>query len=171
MSLNINVLKDFNVFLDGDNYAGKTKSTQLPKLANVLEGYRGAGMLAEDQVRLGYEALEAEVTMGSWEPSVFKRVAHMAGSSFLVFRGAIVNERQNVTKAVVVEMEGFISEGDPGSIEPGKLGENKFSFKCHSYKMTIDGEVIHDVDIQSGRAVIDGVDQYQEIADAIRLMD
>lgn len=170
MSLNINVLKDFNVFLDGDNYAGKTKSFQLPKLANVLEEYRGGGMLAADQVRLGYEAMESEFTMGSWEPEVFKRVAHMAGSSLLVFRGALVNERQNTTVPVVVEMEGFISEGDPGSVEAGKLGENKFSFKCHAYKLTIDGVVIHDVDIQQGKVVIDGVDQYEAIANAIRLL-
>ena len=169
MSLNIRVLKDFNAFLDGENYAGKCKTVQPPKLANILEDFRGGGMLGNDKVRMGYESLEAEITMGSWEPSVLKKVAHMAGSSLLVFRGAIVNERANTTEACVITMEGFISEGDLGSFESGKLGELKFPFKCHSYKLEVGGEVLYDIDIQAGRAVIGGVDQYEAIASALQL--
>lgn len=167
--LKINVIKDFNVFINGDNYAGKAKSITLPKLANILEDYRGAGMLAADQVRLGYEKLEAEVVMGSFEPAVFAEVGHMTGSTLIEFRGALVNERENKTSEVVVSLNGFISEGDPGSWESGKLGENKFAYKCNAYKLTVDGEVVHDVDIEKGKVVVGGVDQYEQIANAIRL--
>lgn len=170
MSLNIDVIKDFNVFVNGENYAGKAKSLTLPKLANVMEDYRGAGMLAADQVRLGYEKLEAEIVMGSFEKEVFKEVAHMTGSTVLEFRGALVNERKNTVSECVITMDGFVSEGDPGTWESGKLGESKFSYKCHAYKMVVDGDVIHDVDIESGRAVIGGVDEYAAIAKALRLI-
>ena len=169
MSLDIRVIKDINGFVDGVSYAGKAKTLTLPKLANVLEDYRGAGMLAADQVRLGYEKLEAEIVMGSLEPEVLKKVAHMTGSTVLVFRGALVNERKNQISPVVVTMDGFISEADGGSWEPGKLGETKFAYKCHAYKLEVDGEVIHDLDIEQGRAIIGGVDQYGEIAKALQL--
>lgn len=169
MSLNINVIKDFNVFVNGDNYAGKSKSLTLPKLANVMEEYRGAGMLAADQVRMGYEKLEAEVVMASFEPAVMKEVAHMTGSTVMEFRGAMVNERKNEVAEAVVTMDGFVSEMDAGSWESGKLGEVKFAYKCHAYKLVVGGAVIHDVDIEKGKAVIGGVDQYGQIANALRL--
>lgn len=112
MSLNIRVIKDCNAFIDGDNYAGKSKSVTLPKLANILEDYRGAGMLAADQVRLGYEKLEAEITMGSFEPAVFAKVAHMTVSTVMEFRGALVNDADRsfvLTKIFKKESIGVIS--------------------------------------------------------------
>ena len=39
------VLKNYNVFVDGDSYAGTAKTIELPEIVKKTEEYRGAGMI------------------------------------------------------------------------------------------------------------------------------
>lgn len=39
------VLKNYNLFNDGESYMGQVEEVTLPKLARKTEDYRGAGLL------------------------------------------------------------------------------------------------------------------------------
>ena len=56
------VLKNFNVRVDGDSYAGTAKTINLPEIVKKTEDYRAAGMIGDIKLDMGFEAMESTVT-------------------------------------------------------------------------------------------------------------
>lgn len=73
------VLKNFNVFVDGDSYAGTAKTIELPEIVKKTEDYRGAGMIGDIALDMGFEKLEATITFTGVDRRHFARLCQMFG--------------------------------------------------------------------------------------------
>lgn len=153
------VLRDINLFVDGRGYAGKVMEFTLPKLTVKTEEFRAGGMDAPVELDMGLEKLEADFSLDSVDPDALRLWGLAQGEQpALTFRGA-VEDRSGTTKAIVARTRGQIKEVDYGSWKPGEKATLKFMAAVDYYKLEIDGETIHEIDVENYTRIVNGVDQ------------
>ena len=155
-----NLLKDCNLFVDGRGYAGQIEEITPPKLATKDEELRAGGMDAPVDVAMGMEKLTCDFSLVSYEPEVLKLWGLAPGNeSQVTIRGALESEQDGTVKAVVMNLTGRLRESDPGTWKPGERATLKGSMTLTYYKLTVDGETTHEIDVPGYKRIIDGVDQ------------
>ena len=158
-------LKHFNLFNDGNIYGGIAKTVTLPKLARKMEAYRGGGMDGPVKADLGFgdDGIVLEWTLGGWDLIALRQYgATRADGVPLRFAGSVQREDDGGTSAVEVAVRGRHEEIDFGDSTPGEDTEHKVSTTCTYYKLTVDGEVIVEIDLLNFVFIVDGVDLLAE---------
>ena len=163
----IDVLRNCNLFVDGRGYAGRVVSVTLPKLAVKTEEHRAGGMDAPVEIDMGLEKLEAGWTMSSVDADLLKRWGLAPGRTTpCVFRGALQSE-DGAVKAVAATCRGLVREADYGDWKPGEKAELKIMMAVRRYRLDIDGETVHDIDVDNMVRIVDGTDQLAALRAAL----
>lgn len=144
-------LKNMNVFVDGHSWAGVAETVTLPKISKKTEDYRGAGMLGDVVLDLGYEKLEMEIAYAGFDPKQYKQLSR-CGTSDLPIRYVGAYERQDTCtiQNVEVYVRGQAVELDPGDSTLGEKSEIKMSYTLTYFRMDVDGETIVELDFING---------------------
>lgn len=163
-------LKHFNVFNDGESYMGQVGEVNLPKLTKKMEEWRGGGMNGPIKVDLGQEALSMEWTCGG----IMKRVLQQYGvlkhdGVQLRFSGSYQAEDSGDPDSVEVVVRGRHSEVDFGSGKPGDDTAFKVTTEISYYKLSINGEVLIEIDLMNMIERVNGVDLLAKHRTAIGL--
>ncbi|WP_321367922.1 phage major tail tube protein [uncultured Desulfuromusa sp.] len=160
------ILKNLNLFVDGRGQAGKIEEFTPPKLTIKTEGFRAGGMDTEAKHDMGMEPLEASATLQSYDAQLFKLFGLTKGSNHpLTGRGAI--DRDGTIVPVLINMRGTLTEIDQGSWKPGDKGAVKLKWELTYFKQSIDGAVVHEIDVENMIRIIDGTDQLADQRAAI----
>lgn len=158
-------LKNFNVFVDTHSWAGLAESITIPKITKKTDDYRGAGMIGDVALSMGYEKLEGEVVYAGFDVKQYRQLG-VCGTSDLPVRFVGVYERQDncTTQNVEIYMRGQGLEIDPGETKNGVRTEIKMSYNFTYYRMEVDGVVQVELDY------INGIERFgdTDIAEAIR---
>ena len=153
------VLRDINLFVDGRGYAGKVMEFTLPKLTVKTEEYRAGGMDAPVELDMGMEKLECDFSLDSVDRDALRAWGLVESEKPpLTFRGAL-QDKDGTVRAVIVRTRGVIKEVDYGSWKPGEKATLKFMAAVDYYKLEIDGETIHEIDIENYTRIVNGTDQ------------
>lgn len=165
-------LKYLNLFNDANSYQGVVEEVTLPKLTRKLEAFRGGGMNGSASVDLGLDdgALDAEITLGGIEAQIYKQwgIAKVDGVP-LRFVGSFQRDDTAEIVAVEVVMRGRFSEIDSGNYKQGDNTQTKLSAKNTYYKLTMDGNVLIEVDTVNMIEIVNGVDLLEKHRSAIGL--
>lgn len=163
-------LKNMNMFNDGVSFVGVASEVVLPKLTRKLEEFRGAGMNAPVEADLGMEKLEAEHTYAGLVREIFNQfgLARVDGV-LLRFAGAYQRDDTGDVDAVEVVMRGRHSEIDGGSSKAGDDTEFKVKSSLSYYKLTINNEVVIEIDILNMIELVNGEDRLADQRAAIGL--
>ncbi len=164
-------LKNFNLFVDGNNYAGLVEEATPPKISIKNEEHRAGGMDGPIPLDMGMEEFSLEMTIAENNADLLKATGILnAKETQFTLRGAMNNDASpGDTKAIVVNGRGGISEADLGSWKSGDKTQLKLTAKLKAYKLTIDGDVIYDIDFMTMKRVINGTDQLESQRGAIGL--
>ncbi|PRC90981.1 phage major tail tube protein [Solimicrobium silvestre] len=163
-------LKDFILFNDGQSYMGKVPELTLPKLARKMEEYRAGGMTGPIMVDFGSEAITLEWTTGGVVVDALKQyAANRHNAVQLRFAGAYQNDDTGEVAAVEVVVRGRHQEIDMGSAKHATETAHKFNTACSYYKLSVDNEVLIELDFMAGVELIGGVDRNAGIRKAIGL--
>jgi P2 family phage contractile tail tube protein len=153
-------LKNFNLFVEGEGYAGRVIKGKPPEVKVKKEEHRAGGMDTPLSLDQGLEALECEFTLAEFNAAVRQKVAMRNNhGTQLIFKGAIGDDVTENTDPVEITIRGAILEDNVGEFEAGKKTEDSYKVECKSYKLTIKGVVVYDIDIENMKRVINGVDQ------------
>lgn len=153
------ILRNVNLFVDGRGYAGRVQMVQLPKLTVATEEHRAGGMDAPVEIDMGMEKLEASWSMDSVDDEMLRRWGLAADSlTPCVFRGALQSEDASV-RAVAAHCLGMLREVDYGDWKPGEKSTLKCTMAVRRYRLEIDGDVVHDIDVANMVRIVDGTDQ------------
>jgi P2 family phage contractile tail tube protein len=162
-----NILKNFNLFVDGRGFAGVCDELQLPTLGLVVEDFRAGGMDASVAVEMGQEKLEASFVLSGYEENVLNLWGIGQGTTVpLVARGALESLDGSVTP-VVVYMSGTIRSMEPGAWTAGEKSTISFTMDLRSYKYTQAGRTINDIDIPNMVRIVNGTDRLAAQRNAI----
>ncbi|MEM7197865.1 MAG: phage major tail tube protein [Pseudomonadota bacterium] len=153
-------LRNFAVFTDGEGWLGRAIEGKPPTLTVQTEDYIASGMSARVKIDTGV------VEIGDMELTLAEHNSKLSGllgqpkKTFSV-KGSQSDGEKN--ESVVYEIIGMMTEVDPGSFKAGEKGEYKVTITPVSYKLTIGGKVVHDIDAIEGTRKINGTDQLQGI--------
>jgi hypothetical protein len=163
MAVADNILKNFNLFVDGRGYVGNVDSLTLPNLSLKLEDFRAGGMDAPIGIDMGMEKLEASfgLTDSGARAMRLYGVNRRGRGVPLTARGSLESQSGEKTP-VLVQMEGTISGLEPDEWKSGEKVTNKYTVQLVSYKYSVGGELIHHIDIPNMIRIIDGNDQLAE---------
>ncbi len=163
-------LKNYNLFNEGQNYIGKVAEITLPKLSAKMEEWRGGGMDAPVEIDLGMEKLEMEWTIGGVEKQVLSQFGALRHDAVgLRFAGALQADDQESIEAYEVVVRGRHREIDSGNAKAGDDTSTKVTSTLSYYKLTLNGEVLIEIDVIGMRKVIDGKDLLEDTRLALGL--
>lgn len=169
MSAAAQILKNFNLYVDGRGYAGNVDEVTLPALAILEEDYRAGGMDAPVGIDMGMEKLEATFKLSKFDRDVLAQFGVAPGVAVpFVLRGALESLDGSV-QAVVVTMLGKIRAIETDTITPGTKAGQTFTLSLQSYRYEQDGVIVHDIDVLNMTRVVNGVDRLASIRAAIGL--
>ena len=161
MPVAANILRNVTLFVDGRGYAGAVDEFSPPKLTVKTEEFRAGGMDAPVEIDQGLEKLECTLKTSSIDAGLLKQWGVAQGAATpLTLRGALVSEDGTV-RAAVVHVRGRVKEIDWGEWKPGEMAQMTAAVACRYYKLEIDGETVHEIDVENMIRVVDGVDQLE----------
>jgi P2 family phage contractile tail tube protein len=164
------VLKNFNLFNEGQSYMGVAEEVKLPKLKRKMDEFRGGGMNGPVKIDLGQEGLEMEFTGGGILEQVLKQYgATKAAGIGLRFAGAYQRDDTAQVQAVEVVVRGRHEELDMGDAKGGDKGKTVVKSTLSYYRLSIDTRVVIEIDLLNMIEVINDVDMLAEQRAAIGL--
>jgi P2 family phage contractile tail tube protein len=167
MSAAAQILKNFNLFVDGRGYAGNIDEITLPVLDVLEEDYRAGGMDAPVGIDMGMEKLTASFKLSKFDREVLALWGVAVGGTIpFVFRGALESLDGSV-QAVVINMTGRIKTVETDSVTPGAKAGQTFTLSLTAYRYEQDSVVVHDIDVLNMKRIIGGVDRLAQIRAAI----
>ncbi|MFD2177739.1 phage major tail tube protein [Veronia pacifica] len=153
-------LREMNLYVNGKGYAGVIDELNLPKLKIKTEEYRGGGMNMPVDIDMGMEKLETDFSVSKFDKNVLTSFGLKAGHAIpLTVRGAVIDEADGSEFAVVVTLRGIVTEMDFGSWKSGDNTPLKVAMSLRYYRLTVNGEDLHEIDVANMVRKINGVDQ------------
>lgn len=163
-------LKNFNVFINAISFLGIVDEVKLPKLSRKMEDFQGGGMVAPMEIDLGQEKLELEYSgAGFIEEAIKQYGATKAGAVLLRFAGAYQSDDSGDVKAVEIVVRGRNKEIDLGDAKVGDKGKSSVKMPLAYYKLTVDGQVLIEIDVIGFVLTVNGVDLLEAQRKAIGL--
>jgi P2 family phage contractile tail tube protein len=157
------ILKDFNLFGNGENWMGQVEEITLPKLTRKMEEYQGGGMAGPVEIDMGQEKIEMEWTAGGLIESVFDSYGKSSlDGDALRFTGAYIRDDSDETVAVEILVRGRHSEIDMGNAKRGDKNQLKVKTSCVYYKLSIAGKDVIEIDTIGYLFKVNGEDRMAE---------
>jgi len=162
------MLKNMNLFNEGQSWLGEVKSVTLPKLARKLEEYRGAGMDAAIKYDMGGEPLELEAVYGGPMRAILAQYgATSAAGVFQRFVGYYQDDGTGEGATVEVTVRGRHEEIEAGEQKPGEAGDFKVKSALIYYRLDWNGRTLIEIDVPGMIFLVDGTDRLAEQRAAI----
>lgn len=163
-------LVNFNLFGDGNSFAGQGLEVQLPKLSRKMEEWTGGGMIGAVETDHGLEVITVEHTYGGIMRSILGQFGlQRHDGAMLRFAGAYRADDSDQVDAVEVIVRGRHKEIDPGNAKKGDATAFKVTTTCSYYKLVINGATVIEIDVIAGIETYEGVDRNADVRKAIGL--
>lgn len=151
------VLKKFNLIVDGRGQAGVCETVKLPDLAIKTEELMAGGLDVPISVDMGMETLEGGFTMHEWNPDLFRLFGVQDQAAVqLTFRGILKDDTNSVP--VVVKMQGMYKTLNMGEATAGEVPKLEATLPLRFYSLEIGGRELIYIDVPNMVRRINGVD-------------
>lgn len=160
-------LKNYAAYIDGRGYVGRIDVT-LPELTLQTEDFTAGGLAGVVKVDMGIvEAVDVQFTLKEYDPDVLKLWGLAEGQRVpLVARGAEQGE-DGVVREVRADIRGLFYQVNLGSWQGGERAAIEGTINARWYRLRVDGDDIHEIDVEGMKRVVGGVDQLEAIRAAI----
>jgi P2 family phage contractile tail tube protein len=157
-------LKAFNLYYDGESFAGRCDTLTLPPMAFVTEEHRAGGMDAPVELEMGMEAMVASFVLSDYSP----RLMSLLGQAEipLVARGAVQSQGK-AAESVVVNMRGMLKNQEAAEWAPGTKSTNTFTYSLSYFRFRQNDVELAEIDIINMVRNFGGVDQLASLRAAI----
>lgn len=152
------VIKNYNLFVDGRGYAGQIEDFTPPVLSTKDEEFRAGGMDAPLKLRMGMEALSAGFNLIAFDANVLALFGVTTGAATPFVARAALESFNGAVTAVVHTMRGRINKLDQGTVKSGDKAALNVEMQLSYYKLQHGARVIHEVDVENMICVVDGKD-------------
>lgn len=159
-----NILKDFNLFGDGNNWQGMVPELTLPELARRMVEYEGGGMDGPIEVDHGNELQTFEWTLGGMTVAglfdTYGSPIHDA--ALLRMTGSYESDEDGSIIPVEIVMRGRHKTINLGDASKGDNNQISITTTLTYFKLTVDGEEIIERDVPGYVFIVRGVDRLAE---------
>jgi hypothetical protein len=161
MAQQINSLYGANVYMDGNNLAGRISEMELPTLKSKTTDHNVLGMAGAMEVFSGFEKLEGKMTWNSIHPDVMSKLFNPLKTVQLQLRGSLLTHTaQGVSQEVpyVCVITANFKNVPLGGFKPQSGVELAVDYGATYIKLTIDGADHLEFDVMNNTYKVDGVD-------------
>lgn len=164
------IQRKFNAFVDGYSTHTECEGVTVPNLQDVLEETKAGGLIMGFEVPMGFQKMEAGIKVNSRQKVLMKRVGLVPGVfSRITFRSVNIDEFNGEQDNEVINITGRLNANN-GGWEAQSIPKDDYKINSIPYyKHTINGEVIHHVDIQNFIGIVAGVDVWSSISSGLGL--
>lgn len=156
------VLKNFNLYLDGENLIGKCDEVTLPNIQLITEDHRGGGMDSPIALDMGVERIEVGFTLAEHNPQVYRGFGLISQNGVqAIFRGAMVDDE--TFEPYVLTARGMYTEVNGGAVTAGGKNPLQGTITCRYYQLQVAGENVIEIDVDNLVRNIGGTDQMAQI--------
>lgn len=150
-------IRNFNAFLDGFSYFGRAVTATMPNLQLNTADFRGGGMDAPAQLDMGMQAMTAQLVLAEPAPEAMQRFGLVTR---LVLRAAAQPEVDGEdARALVFTLGGRVTGHNYDQFGGGSDTNLALDMNVITYRLEENGVVLHEIDVQAGIRIINGVDQ------------
>lgn len=163
-------LRNFNLFHNGESYAGQIPELTLPKLSRKMEDYQAGGMSGPVKTDQGQEAIQFEWTAGGFIKTALQQYGALKHDAVLLrFAGAYRAEDSTTHDSIEVIVRGRHQEIDFGTAKLKDDTAHKFTTVASYYKLSVNNSPIIEFDFVNMIENVNGVDLLQDLRTAIGL--
>ncbi len=164
------ILKNFNLFNEGNSLMGVADEVTLPKLGRKTEEFQGAGMPMPVDIDISNEKIELDWSCSGFLADVFKQYGNPKVNGVLLrYAGAYQREDTGDIQSVEIVVRGRHKEIDPDKAKVGDKSATKIKTTCAYYKLTVDNQVLIEIDAMAMVFIVNGVDMLEKQRKAIGL--
>lgn len=157
------ILKDFNLFGDGNNYQGQIPELTLPELARRMVEYEGGGMDGPIEVDHGNELQEFEWTAGGMIVDIFDTYGSpIHDAAMLRMTGSYESDEDGGTIPVEIVMRGRHKTISMGDASKGDNNQISVTTTLSYFKLVVDGEDVIERDVPGYVFNVRGTDRLAE---------
>ena len=167
MSVAKNIRKNFNLFVDGRGYAGQTDEFNFPELSLQTEEYRAGGMDAPIDLTTGLEKLTADFTLSSASKDVMSLFSVREGAQVKFTVREAMEDFDGTVGSIVHNLTGKIIKIAQGGAKAGEVPKDKYDLSLTYYKKTVNGTLVHEIDVINMVTIINGIDVLSDIRAAL----
>lgn len=165
-----NILKNFNVFNDGQSFMGMIDEIKLPNVSRKFEDYQGGGMDGSVGIDMGMDKMEMEQTCSGFVAAAYSGFGLTKASGALIrFAGACQRDDTGEVTAVEIVARGRHQAIEHSDAKIGDKGKTTIKSRLTYYKLTVAGEVVMEVDLLGFTFVVKGKDMLADQRAAIGL--
>lgn len=147
-----------------------TVDLKLPAIKLKTEKVWFGGSDGEMDVDFGLQAMEAGLKLGAVNENVMAQVGLRPGVvKTFTFNGVAVSEVNGTHTGVICRMTGKIRDDEPGNWKHGDKSEWDYKIMVRTYRLTIGGNVMYDIDPLNFIRIVKGVDQLAEMRRAMQI--
>jgi len=162
------ILKDFNLFGDGNNWQGQIPSLTLPELARRMVEYEGGGMDGPIEVDQGNQLQTFEWTAGGMITEIFNSYGSpIHDAAMLRMTGSYESDETGEIIPVEIVVRGRHKTIAMGEATKGDNNQIQVTTTVSYYKLTVDGEVIIERDVPGNVFNVRGEDRYAKRRQAL----
>ena len=161
-------IKNFVLFNEGNSYLGEVDEVTLPKLTRKTEDWQSGGMAGPIKADFGMEGLELEWKAGGVLRDVLTQWGAMKHDAVgLRFAAALQADDSEEIQALEVVVRGRHTELDHGKAKAGDKTEFTVKSALSYYKLSIDNEVLIEIDLVNMVEIVDGIDRLEGVRNAL----
>lgn len=158
------VLRRFTAHVGGYDARLVIDEITPPVVRDQVEAMKGGGLMAELDIPLGLQKLEAGFKVNARSKELMAQVGMTPGKFIRpTFRGVSISEVDGSQQNEVLVIQGRLNlDGDTWAAS----SLNKLDYKIGSikyYKHTINGSSLYEIDLINMICIVDGVDQWSSL--------
>lgn len=165
----INILKNFNLTVDGRGEIGAIDEYTPPTLEILTESLRGGGMDSEDVIDMGMAPLEVTFKMNGYDLETMALWGVGQGSTIPLTARGWLQDQDGTSTPIVHNMNGRITKMEQETWKSGEKSGVVFTVRTPYYKVTHGSTVITEIDIKGSVRIINGTDQLAAMRTALGL--
>jgi len=164
------IIKDWNVFVEGRGLAGIASEFNPPKLERQMEEWNAAGMAGPIEIDLGQGALKLDFSLGGFVVEILEMwgVADPSGIGLRFLAGEVSGDGGK-TNAVEVSVRGRWKSLDWGTVKKKELNKLKVEMPLTYYRYRVNSRTIHEIDMLSGKTIVNGTDLSADLLAALSI--
>jgi len=158
----VSSLFNANVYLNGNDLLGRAAEVEIPQPKQLMQEYRGMGMIGRMEIPVGMDKLDATIKWSSFDLQILiNTTASLANATISVMGDVQVLSSAGVSADLpaIMNMTGIIH--DPGPLIIKAQANTEFSTKMTVWHVEtyLEGLQVYLYDVMSNQFIVNGVDQ------------
>jgi hypothetical protein len=163
------ILRDFALTVDGEGYAGNAEEVTLPALDLLIVDYKAGGLDAPLSIDMGMEKMQLKAKLNDTTADALATFGLLGSQDKTVTLKGAAQNLDNSISQIAVSARGKCRTLTASPWKKGETANHEYVWDLSYYQYAVDGSVVHQIDVQNGIRIINGVDQLQNVRAALGL--